>query len=116
MNRVRQLAPLGALALSLMPVETAESAPGFPFFMDVEYCWDDTCYDMIVSIDGDGTFVDSDGDGGIWFYRPAERDMLLRYEGDAAGVDFYGFRTGDCFAGTTFFEEAPDAEWVGCRI
>ena len=115
MFRLSSVALLSAFAFSLFQVQAAESAPSFPIDMEIEYCWGDDCYDMFISVESDGTFIDSDGDGGVWFYRPSERSFLLRYEGDATGVEFYGIRTGDCFAGTTILDGAADAEWVGCR-
>lgn len=116
MNHVRLAALSAVLAFTLVPVESAESAPGSPIDMEVEYCWDDDCYDMYVSLQADGSFIDSDGDEGVWFYRPDDREMLLRWTGAATGVEFYGIRTGDCVAGRTYFEGEADAVWVGCRL
>ena len=103
---MRKLAAALSLAMLTTLAPTAVSAPVFPVTMEVEYgLGDGARYDMEVTMEGDATFGDSDGDGGIWFYRRATNALLLRYEGDAEGFDLYGVRDGRCFSGSVLLDE-----------
>ena len=114
MNKLFALLPV--LALSFLPAP-ADSAPEFPITMEIEYGLGDADrFDMDVTIEDDGSYTDSDGDGGTWFYRRDDRTMLLRYEGGAAGFDLFGTREGRCFSGAVLFDEVEVDRWSGCAI
>ena len=112
MRRLSAFVFIGLFAL--LPLQAVESAPSFPVDLEVEYCLGDFCSDMVVTLEEDGEFFDSDRDFGIWYYRPSESSLLIRYEGDDGGIDFFGFRSGRCFSGTTLIDEVESGEWSGC--
>lgn len=114
---MRSALTLAALAVAaLAPSTVADARPSFPITLAVDYCIGDGCYDMEITIEEDGTFIDSDRDGGIWFYRPSEQTILFRYDGDAEGIEFFGTRDGRCFEGTVFIDEEEDNVWEACAI
>ena len=106
---------LGILAATALPT-TASTAPAFPIVMPVNYCIGD-CLDMRVTVQSDGSFEDSDGDGGFWEINKPTREFRLTYEydRDAVGIVFFGEFARGCFTGVVFDDRGDEVgDWESC--
>ncbi len=105
-----------ALAALLTPA-IASAAVRFPVEMPVDYCFDrGDCFFMTVTVEADGSFVDSDRDGGFWEANRRTRELRLTYEfGDGAmGIVFSGTWDGECFSGDMTDERVVVGDWTSC--
>ena len=95
----------------------ASAAISFPIEMPVDYCYDrGECYFMTVTVESDGSFVDSDRDAGAWRADRVSRELSLVYEfeDDRTTVEFAGVFERGCFTGDFFEDGREIGTWSSC--
>jgi hypothetical protein len=98
----------------MMGSAAAQAVPSFPLEVPIDYCMFDDCYEMVLIVESDGSFVDSDGLGGEWQYRRASHAILFSYP--ELGIVLRGSRDGLCIEGRTYVDGkfVYGDRWSGC--